>query len=94
MLIAIERRDCPVCEIIRRNLPDSGVAFLPAVPLRFGLEPQELRREFEAGRLRFDLSGSLAPDPRPGPREAVGMYRRAQARGGREPGAAGLDATA
>lgn len=76
MLIVIERRDCPVCEIIRRNLPDSGVAFLPAVPLRFEAEPQELKRNFEAGRLRFDLRGGLAPDLRPAPQEAVGLYRR------------------
>jgi hypothetical protein len=73
MLIAIEHRDSPVCETITRSQPDSGIAYLPAVSVRFLLEPRELLLQYEAGRLRYDLRGSDSSD-RPGPDEVASLY--------------------
>ena len=78
MLIAIESRDNPVCEIIRRNLPDSGVAFLPTVSVRYELEPAELKLRHEIGRLCFGMARGLPQDTRTAhPDEAVRQYRMA-----------------
>lgn len=80
MLIAIESRDSPVCEIIRRDLSDSGVAFLPAVPVRYSLEPAELKLQYEIGRLCFGVAQGLPQETRaPRPDEAVRLYRKAAA---------------
>lgn len=80
MLIAIESRDSPVCEIIRRNLSDSGVAFLPAVPVRYSLEPEELKLQYEIGRLCFGMARGL-PQERSAVHtdEAIRLYRKAVA---------------
>lgn len=77
MLIAIERRDLPVCDTISRNHPGVGVAFMPAVPLRFNLEPRELRLQVETGRLRYELSRENYSDSRPAPTDAIRSYREA-----------------
>lgn len=78
MLIAIESRDNPVCEIIRRNLPDSGVAFLPAVSVRYELEPAELKLQHEIGRLCFGMARGLPQNmPTARPDEAARQYRMA-----------------
>ena len=75
MLIAIENREPPICETVSWDRPDFGVAFLPAVSVRFLLDPKELRLQYEAGRLRRDLKrdGSAF---RPGPGDAVLLYRK------------------
>lgn len=77
MLIAIERRDCPICETVRRNQPDAGLAYLPLVSVRFLLEPRELRLQYEAGCLRRDLrrGGDFLSKPD----EAIRLYRRTAA---------------
>ena len=79
MWIAMEHLHSPVCDVIRRNQTDSGVAFLPAVSLRFAMDPRELRSQFEIGRLRFELSGNPAPDLSPGRADAVLLYRKSAA---------------
>ncbi len=66
MLIAIEHQDSPICETVRRSRPDSGVIYLPAVSVRFLLEPRELRLQYEAGSLRRILSPSTGGTPRRG----------------------------
>ncbi|QAT50701.1 hypothetical protein EQM14_13535 [Caproiciproducens sp. NJN-50] len=77
MLIAIEGRDCPVCETIRQSQPDGGLAYLPSVSVRFLLEPRELRLQYEAGRLRYDLN--CGGDFRSGPGDAIQLYRKTAA---------------
>lgn len=75
MLIAIENREPPVCETVRWDRADPGVAFLPAVSVRFLLDPKELRLQYEAGCLHRELkSGSGTFHP--GPKDAVQLYRR------------------
>ncbi|WP_411676470.1 hypothetical protein [Caproicibacter sp.] len=75
MLIAIERRDIPVCDTISRNHPGVGVAFMPAVPLRFQLEPRELRLQAESGRLRYELSRENYRDSQSATTYAIRSYR-------------------
>lgn len=77
MLIAIEGRDSPVCETVSRSRPDSGVAYLPAVSVRFTLDPRELRLQYEAGRLRYDLRRTEKNAFLPGPVDAVRLYHEA-----------------
>ena len=76
MLIAIEHSDSPVCEIISRNQPDSGVAFLPAVAIRFLLQPRELRLQYQNGRLRYDFRPDTSDVFRHGPDDAVCLYQK------------------
>jgi len=75
MLIAIENREPPVCETVRWDRTDPGVAFLPAVSVRFLLDPKELRLQYDAGCLRRDLKRD-GGDFRPEPKDAVRLYRR------------------
>lgn len=75
MLIAIEQQSSPFCETVLRDQPDTGVAFLPAVPLRFSLQPQELRLQYEAGRLRYHMIRGDYAHPEPSPLDVVRLYR-------------------
>jgi hypothetical protein len=75
MLIAIEHRDSPICEIIHRSHPDTGVAFLPAIAVHFLQAPRELRLQYQNGRMHYDLmphdSGIFQPEPS----DAIRLYR-------------------
>ncbi|MCI1965303.1 MAG: hypothetical protein LKJ17_04125 [Oscillospiraceae bacterium] len=75
MLIAIEHRDCPVCETLSQNQPESGIAYLPAVSVRFLLDPRELRLQYEAGCLCRDLNCGDGIF-RPAPDDAARLYRK------------------
>lgn len=77
MLIAIEHQDSPICETVRRSRPDSGIVYLPAVSVRFLLEPRELRLQYEAGSLRRILSPCPCGTPKCG--DVIRKYRETAA---------------
>ncbi|MFU0831624.1 MAG: hypothetical protein ACFWUC_01575 [Oscillospiraceae bacterium] len=79
MLIAIEHQDSPICEIIHRNQPSTGVAFLPAIAMHFLHTPRELHLQYQNGRLRYDLMPHSSDIFQPEPGDAIELYRETAA---------------
>jgi hypothetical protein len=75
MLIAIEHRDSPICEIIHHSHSDTGVAFLPAIAMHFLQAPRELRLQYQNGRMRYDLKPHDSSIFQPEPSDAIRLYR-------------------
>lgn len=76
MLVALEHGDTPVCEMLLQNDPVSGVAFLPAVSVRFALEPQELRLQYQSGRVFYGPESRAVAGLPPAVENAVNGYQK------------------